>query len=156
MDQRPEAALSSLVRLRFICMQLWTLWLYPQMMLRAVTGDCLREYTFNAEDSGGRVRLAYPGYYTRAFLRFSLGIFFMLLTVASFTPALPAYGQRLSESSLGRSGASVSGTTGLPTGVGASPLPDLSLPKTVVSSVNGLVGAGGVIRTSPQNITLYN
>src|SRR5205807_7356763 len=39
---------------------------------------------------------------------------------------------------------------------GAGPLPNLSLPKTVLSSVDGLIGAGGVINTSRDNLTLYN
>ncbi len=46
--------------------------------------------------------------------------------------------------------------TQLPRTVGADPVPDLSLPKTVLSSVDSLIGAGGVIQTSPDNITLYN
>jgi len=40
--------------------------------------------------------------------------------------------------------------------VGADPVPDLSLPKTVLSSVDSLIGAGGIIQSSPQNLTLYN
>jgi len=40
--------------------------------------------------------------------------------------------------------------------VGADKMPSLSLPKTVLSSVDSLIGAGGVIQNSPQNLTIYN
>src|SRR5439155_16206305 len=43
-----------------------------------------------------------------------------------------------------------------PQSVGADAVPNLSLPKTVVSSVDNLIGAGGVIQTSPDNMTIYN
>ncbi|TMI22905.1 hypothetical protein E6H31_00685 [Candidatus Bathyarchaeota archaeon] len=33
---------------------------------------------------------------------------------------------------------------------------DLRLPKVVLSSVDKLIGAGGVIQTSSTNLTLYN
>ena len=35
-------------------------------------------------------------------------------------------------------------------------MPNLSLPKAVVSTVDKVIGAGGVIEDSPDNITLYN
>ncbi|MBO0888499.1 hypothetical protein J2P12_05300, partial [Candidatus Bathyarchaeota archaeon] len=40
--------------------------------------------------------------------------------------------------------------------VGADGVPNLSLPKTVVSTVDSLLGAGGLLQTSPDNWTLYN
>jgi len=40
--------------------------------------------------------------------------------------------------------------------VGADALPNLSLPRTILSGVDNLIGAGGVIQTSPNNLTLYN
>lgn len=40
--------------------------------------------------------------------------------------------------------------------LGANPVPNLSLPKSIMSSVNGLAAAGGVVTASPQNLTLYN
>src|SRR5712692_9534357 len=43
-----------------------------------------------------------------------------------------------------------------PLHVGADAVPNLSLPKTVLSSVDSLIGAGGVIQSSSQNLTLYN
>jgi RHS repeat-associated protein len=40
--------------------------------------------------------------------------------------------------------------------VGVDNLPDLSLPKTVLSSVDNIIGEGGVAQASPDNLTLYN
>ncbi len=40
--------------------------------------------------------------------------------------------------------------------VGSNLVPDLSLPKTVTSNLDSLIGAGGVIQNSSQNLTLYN
>lgn len=40
--------------------------------------------------------------------------------------------------------------------VGADAVPNLSLPKTVLSRVDSLISAGGVIQSSSQNLTLYN
>src|SRR5207245_6966866 len=44
----------------------------------------------------------------------------------------------------------------IPQTVGADNVPSLSLPHTVMSSVDNLIGAGGVIRNSNDNLTLYN
>src|SRR5437867_12618356 len=46
---------------------------------------------------------------------------------------------------------STSDSTNLPRTVGADAVPDLALPKTVVSTVDSLVGAGGVVQSSPDN-----
>src|SRR5713101_1045516 len=43
-----------------------------------------------------------------------------------------------------------------PLHVGTDPVPSLSLPTTVVSSVDSPIGAGGVIQNSSQNLTLFN
>ena len=43
-----------------------------------------------------------------------------------------------------------------PLHVGADMVHSPSVPKTVLSSVDSLIGAGGVIQSSSQNITLYN
>src|SRR4029077_11947373 len=43
----------------------------------------------------------------------------------------------------------------IPQGVGSDAVPNLSLPKTVLSSVANL-SIGGVIQSSPENLTLYN
>jgi len=40
--------------------------------------------------------------------------------------------------------------------VGADAVPNLSLPHIILSSVDNLIGAGGVVQTSPDNITIYN
>lgn len=42
-----------------------------------------------------------------------------------------------------------------PNQVGANPLPNLSLPKTVLSTVD-TIDTAGVLQTSAQNLTLYN
>ncbi len=47
-------------------------------------------------------------------------------------------------------------TLQFPNGVGADPVPDLRLPKTVLSSVDSLIASGGVVQTSPNNLTIYN
>ena len=43
-----------------------------------------------------------------------------------------------------------------PNFVGANPVPNLSLPKTVLSSLSSLMSDGGVVQDSSQNLTLYN
>src|SRR6266566_833966 len=43
-----------------------------------------------------------------------------------------------------------------PNSVGADQVPNLSLPKTIVSSLSSLVSDGGVVMGSSQNMTLYN
>src|SRR6266568_8544660 len=48
-----------------------------------------------------------------------------------------------------------SGSNG-PLGVSADALPNLSLPRTILSSVDPQIGAGEVIQSSSQNLTLYN
>ncbi len=52
--------------------------------------------------------------------------------------------------------ASKGDTASAPNSVGANSVPNLSLPQTVLSSLNSLVSDGGVIENSPQNLTLYN
>src|SRR6267143_2802440 len=43
-----------------------------------------------------------------------------------------------------------------PRTVGATPLSGMSLPETVVSSVDNMLNSGAVVRTSQDNLTLYN
>lgn len=43
-----------------------------------------------------------------------------------------------------------------PISVGANQVPNLSLPKKVTSSVDSLIGSGGVTQESPDNLTLFN
>jgi RHS repeat-associated protein len=44
----------------------------------------------------------------------------------------------------------------LPNTAVAAPVPDLSLPHTVLTNLGNLINAGGVIQDSSQNLTLYN
>ncbi len=43
-----------------------------------------------------------------------------------------------------------------PSFAGADRLPDLTLPKNVLTTIDKLIGAGGVVLTSSNNLTLYN
>ena len=43
-----------------------------------------------------------------------------------------------------------------PTPISAGPLPDLSLPHTVLSTIDNMVGKSGVIQNTADNLTLYN
>src|SRR5207249_6559233 len=101
----------------------------------------------------------HPGRRTKQILRASVGVFFILLTTLSFTSAIPIYPRPTltSPGSTANSGQSSFGSDTLsPRTVGATPLSGLNLPRTVVSSVDDLVGAGGVVQSSPDNLTLYN
>ncbi len=44
----------------------------------------------------------------------------------------------------------------VPNSVGADAVPNLSLPRTVMSNLDSLINDGGVVQESPQNLTLYN
>src|SRR5439155_14059757 len=77
------------------------------------------------------------------------------LTLSSSLSGLPIHPIQNSPSSVSGPSTSLL-ATGLPQGVGASPLPNLHLPQTVVSNVDSLIGAGGVIQTSSQNVTLQS
>src|SRR5436190_6932214 len=44
----------------------------------------------------------------------------------------------------------------IPLQAGAGPLPSLSLPKTILSRADSLVGAGAVVQASADNLTLYD
>ena len=43
-----------------------------------------------------------------------------------------------------------------PNFAGADPVPNLSLPKTILSNIDGLIASGGVLQSSPDNLTVYN
>jgi len=104
--------------------------------------------------------MAFAGQRTRVASRISTGLFFILLTTLSFTAALPVSPIQTSsgKDSSGESTqpGSLGSQTLSPQTVGATPLSGMSLPKTVVSNVDNLLGAGGVIQSSPDNLTLYN
>ncbi len=107
------------------------------------------------------VRMAHPGHQTRIVARILSGLTLILLTTLSFYTALPVHAPQPPAYPQATTTTSSTGTradlgSGLPQGVGASSLPDLSLPKTVASDVDNLNAAGGVIQSSSQNLTLYN
>ena len=86
---------------------------------------------------------------------------FALLAVLSLVVGLPSSAPPSSSSSskplIGNAvGVPNDTTVQWPNGVGAEPVSDISLPKTILSSVDGLLGAGGVIQDSPENMTVYN
>ena len=80
------------------------------------------------------------------------------MTILGFTAALPTQPKSNNSANL-PTGPAVNASSQnqqSPQSVGANNLPNLSLPKTVLSSVNSLVSSGGVIETSPSDLTLYN
>src|SRR5690348_7325957 len=101
--------------------------------------------------------MAYPGRRTRIATRISKGLLLVFLTILSFVIAIPLHpGTAVPTTSSGDSNALGSYSSQLPKSIGAGPIPDLALPRTVISSIDSLIGAGGVIQTSSDNITLYN
>src|SRR6266540_3270330 len=107
----------------------------------------------------GPVNLPYPGRRTRRLVVVTKGLFLILLTLLSIAQAIPIHPANASNSPsdqpAGRAALPPTGSIS-PTAGGAGPVPDLSLPKTVLSNVEKLIGAGGVIQSSKDNITLYN
>ncbi len=104
--------------------------------------------------------MPYPGRRARIASRISKGSLFVLLTLLSIITATPLNLGAASPSSnaAGSSNPPPASSLGLqlPVGVGADPVPDLRLPETVSSSVDSLIGAGGLLQASPDNLTLYN
>ncbi len=123
---------------------------------------------------GREVRVWAPGRRTHRTITIMLASLVILITVVgSISQVLPniaaAFEQPLS--SAGNAGCTPNNSTFTPasqcspsTGnlgptpnlVGSNLVPDLSLPKTVTSNLDSLIGAGGVIQNSSQNLTLYN
>ena len=88
------------------------------------------------------------------------GALLALLTILGFTAGLPTHLSPAVDSST-----EIPATSTLPGShqdgqsphfVGADNLTDLSLPKTVLSSVDDLIETGGVVQASPDNLTIYN
>src|SRR2546421_2470995 len=125
------------------------------------------------------IRGFYPGYRARKIAKIGLVSSLILLTVlASIGTWLPGlvgfFGSLLPPSTSqtlgacpGLSSSPTSGTSACPSpisvsrsitpnSVGADALSKISLPKTVVSSVDKSLLAGGVIQASTNNLTLYN
>lgn len=99
--------------------------------------------------------MAYPGRKTRIALRISKSSVLIMLTVLSLISGIPL--NLAANASVSSTSASNSplGSKSI-SGVGANPVPDLSLPKPILSGINRLLGAGGIIQTSSDNVTLYN
>lgn len=105
--------------------------------------------------------MVHPGSHARIVNRLLRGLLLILLTILGFVSGLPLLHGTAGVANGQVDSAGASSTAGYNGTVpirqqGADRIPSLSFPKTVVSSVNNLVGAGGVISNSPQNLTLYN
>ena len=104
------------------------------------------------------VNLFCPGRRFRAASRICITLFFILLTSTGFASTLrinPFGSSDLANAQSGANSSTSNQTSLQPANVGASPLPDLSLPQTVVSSIGNLTSLGGVIQDSAENLTLY-
>src|SRR2546428_7353612 len=102
------------------------------------------------------VKMPCPGSKTRVLAKIFKGLFFVLLGLSSSLVGLPINAQATSNPPQSSSDAKGPFSSQLPRMVRADEAPDLSMPKTVVSSVDGLIGAGGIVQASSQNLTLYN
>jgi len=102
--------------------------------------------------------LPVPGRRTKSIMRIWTSLSFILLSILGFSVALPAnLAPSVSDSqTVSTKQSNFSGATVSPQGVGAYPLPDLSLPRQVVSSFDSLLSSGGVINGSSDSLTLYN
>src|SRR2546427_4509786 len=101
--------------------------------------------------------MPYPGRRTRMATRISKGLLLALLTILSFVMGIPLHpGPAIPTTGSGDSNALGSYGSQIPQSIGAGPVPDLALPHTVISSIDNLIGAGDMIQTSSDNITLYN
>jgi len=113
----------------------------------------------------GPVNLPCPGRRAKELAKAALVSCLILLTVLGpIGPQIPSLVNALfaSPGETGPSDQPFGGVSGPPAGsipsntVGADPVPDLSVPRTVVSSPDKLLGAAGVIQTSADNLTLRN
>src|SRR6266487_2392471 len=113
------------------------------------------------ENENTQVRMVHPGSRCRVAVRISVGILFMMLSFLGFTAALPIRPVQPADlnsqtNTQGSASSSTQQATGPSRFTGVDPIPNLSMPKAVSSSVDSLIGAGGVTQDSPQNLTLYN
>src|SRR5437867_4502412 len=130
------------------------------------------------------IEIPFPGRRTRRAVQIVQALLLVLITLLSFTAALPSSqaskaGGSQSHSSAAECTITPSNSTilnandtegcfpsafsqtdsSLSTGPqfpGVDAVPDLSLPRTVLSSVDNLIGAGDLIQSSPDNFTLFN
>ena len=107
----------------------------------------------------GPVDLPYPGRRARKIAKTTLVSALILLTVlGSISPLIPDMVKALFDNQPPPSDSQASDQTGpqVPRSASAGPVPDLSLPRTVLSDVETMIGSGGVLRNSSENLTLYN
>src|SRR5205809_151201 len=121
---------------------------------------CWRDERLSNGDNG-YVGMVHPGHRARVVDRLLKGLFLILLTMIGFVSGLPLVhvtaGPANDQTGPTNKGSNTGYNGTVPIRqLGADPVPNLSLPKTIVSGVNDLVGAGGVISSSSQNLTLYN
>ena len=126
------------------------------------------------------VKMVLLGRRARKMAKYSLVLFIIILTVlgsignwlpglattfASLFPSSYSSSQAqscptLSSATLdvGQCPSSIANSPGsnTPNFVGADPVPNLSLPRTALSSLSSLISQGGVVQDSYQNLTLYN
>jgi len=100
------------------------------------------------------VGMPHPGCRTRAASRIAIALLLILLTALSFITAIPFH-PAVSTLQNPANDASSSTSSQQPQTVGADGVPNLRLPKTILSHVDSLTGPG-VIQTSADNLTLYN
>jgi len=107
-------------------------------------------------DQNRSVNLPYPGRRIEKTTKGAKGFFLIALTVLSFAAGLPVHQSSSSNSTLNAVTPTDVHELQSPQFAGANPVPDLSMPKTIVSSIDTLLGAGGLIQTSASDWTLYN
>src|SRR6266571_3776537 len=104
--------------------------------------------------------MAYPGRRTIEATRIFQALLFTVLAVAGLAQGLPVHVVGTPSLAQGDPPISTSPDDRLPSElpqlVGADPVSGLSLPQTVVSSIDKLIGTGRVIQTSRNNLTIYN
>ena len=102
------------------------------------------------------MRLWVPGKHSKLATKVLKGFLLILLTASTFLTVLPVHAAAASFDNKDTAKPSSPANSPPPNLAGADPVPDLSLPQTILSNVDGLIGAGGTIQTSPDNLTLYN
>jgi RHS repeat-associated protein len=102
--------------------------------------------------------MVHPGHHARVVARVITALALIVLTSVSFITAIPVHpgSASPSEQSPNTGDSTLVSSSQFPRSVGADSVPDLHLPKTVLSNVDSLIASGGVVKTSPDNLTLYN
>ena len=100
--------------------------------------------------------MPFPGRRTRILLRNFKGVALVLLTLLSFLVALPVHPSAASASPGNPSSGPNGSGLQVPNQAGADAVPDIRLPQPKLSTVDALNETGGLVQTSPDNLTLYN